>query len=150
MPKNKDIVELEVPSKVLRIQNAACPNGHSLMDESHLINGYASVLVLAKYKEQIGQLHLDPIYGSFKNVSKITVPDGELVEFLCPTCKVTLQDSDQRCSVCSAPMFAMQLPKGGIVEGCLRNGCQFHNLKLVSSDELVKRLYESHSLDAYL
>ncbi|HNS74093.1 MAG TPA: hypothetical protein PKI81_11845 [bacterium] len=150
MPKNKDIVELEVPSKVLRIQNAGCPNGHSLMDEDHLINGYPSVAVLARYRDETGLIHLDPIYGSFKNISQITVPDGELVEFLCPTCKVSLQDADQRCSVCSAPMFAMQLPKGGIVEGCLRNGCQFHSLKLVSSDELVKRLYESHSLDSYL
>ncbi len=150
MSSNKDIVELEVPSKVLRIQNASCPQGHSLMDENHLIDGYPSVTVLAKYDDEIGQIHLDPIYGSFKNISQINVPEGELVDFLCPTCQVTLQDPDQRCSVCSAPMFAMHLPKGGIVEGCLRNGCQFHNLKLVSSDELVKRLYESHSLDAYL
>ncbi|HNW60293.1 MAG TPA: hypothetical protein PKI62_11500 [bacterium] len=150
MSKNKDIVELEVPSKVLRIQNASCPNGHSLMDESHLISGYPSVTVLARYDDEMGQVHLDPIYGSFKNISQINVPEGELVEFLCPVCQVSLQDAGQRCTVCSAPMFAMQLPKGGIVEGCLRNGCQFHNLKLVSSDELVQRLYESHSLDAYL
>lgn len=150
MPKSKDIIELQVPSKVLRIQTASCPNGHSLMDENHLINGYASVTVLAKYHDEIGQIHLDPIYGSFKNISQITIPEGELVEFLCPTCQVSLQDADQHCSICSAPMFVMHLPKGGIVEGCLRNGCQFHNLKLVSSEELVSRLYESHTLDAYL
>lgn len=150
MSSSSEKVQLEVPSKALRIQHACCPNGHSLMDENQLISGYPSVSVLAKYQDQIGQLHLDPVYGSFKNVSHIVVPDGECVDFLCPTCKVSLRDGNTLCSVCSAPMFAMILPKGGIVEGCLRNGCQFHNLKLVNSDELIRRLYEDNTLDAYL
>lgn len=150
MSKKKEIVAIEIPSKALRIQHASCPNGHSLMDHEHKINGYSSVTVVVNYKNQTGQIHLDPIFGSFKNVSEINVPEGEIVDFLCPICKESLTDKGQHCNMCSAPMFAMHLPQGGIVEGCLRNGCQFHNLKLVSGDELVRRLYESHTLDAYL
>ncbi|MBN2357745.1 hypothetical protein JXO59_16660 [candidate division KSB1 bacterium] len=151
MPKRKkEILEIEIPSKTLRIQNAACPKGHSLMDSENKIHGYPSVTVVAKYKSKKGEIHLDPVYGSFKNVVEIEVPDGEVVEFFCPVCGVSLTDTNQTCSVCSAPMFEMRLPHGGIVEGCLRNGCHFHNLKLVTGDELVKRLYESQTLDAYL
>jgi hypothetical protein len=151
MPKRKkEVVEIELPSKAIRIQHASCPNGHSLMDNDHLINGYASVTVLVKSKGHQGLVHLDPIYGSFKNVFEVKVEEGGIVEFFCPHCRTSLIDEHQMCSICSAPMFSLHLPHGGIIEGCLRNGCQFHTLKLVSGDELVKRLYESHSLDAYL
>ncbi len=151
MPKRKkEIVEIEIPSKALRIQHAACPKGHSLMDEEHKIHGYPSVTVIVKYKNQEGLIHLDPVYGSFKNVVEIKVPAGEVVEFFCPHCRTSLTDTNQSCSVCSAPMFEMRLPHGGIVEGCLRNGCHFHNLKLVTGEELVQRLYESQTLDSYL
>ena len=151
MPKRKkELVELALPSKAIRIQHASCPKGHSLMDKEHQINGYDSVSVLVKYQNQQGRIYLDPVYGSFKNVLEIKVDEGGIVEFLCPHCLVSLVDDLQTCSICSAPMFALQLPHGGIIEGCLRNGCQFHTLKLVSGDELVKRLYDSHTLDAYL
>jgi hypothetical protein len=151
MPKHqKELLEIEIPSQSLRLQHASCPNGHSLMDPDHKIDGYPSVTVVAKHKTGEGQIHLDPVYGSFKTVSEIEVPERGVVEFFCPECHASLNDEKQTCGVCSAPMFALQLPYGGIVEGCLRNGCQFHNLKLVSGEELVKRLYEEHTLDAYL
>ena len=151
MPKKKkETVEIELPSKAIRIQHAACPNGHSLMNSEHKINGYDSVSVLVKYKGQQGLIYLDPVYGSFKNVIEIKVDEGGMVEFFCPHCRISLADEHQTCIICAAQMLALHLPHGGIIEGCLRNGCQFHNLKLVSGDELVKRLYESHSLDAYL
>ncbi len=151
MPKKqKETLEIELPSKAIRIQNASCVNGHSLMNAEHTINGYASVSVLVKYKDQEGRIYLDPVYGSFKNVFEIAVDEGGVVEFFCPQCRVSLNDDDQRCQVCSASMFALHLPNGGIVEGCLRNGCQFHTLRLVSGVELVDRLFDSHTLDAYL
>jgi len=148
--KRKEIVEIEVPSKAIRIQHASCPEGHSLMDEEHKINGYPSITVLARYKEREGLIYLDPVYGSFRNLPEIEIPEGEIVEFLCPECSISLTDEDISCSLCSAPMFSIHLPHGGIVEGCLRNGCQFHNLKLVEGEELVKRLYEDHTLDSFL
>ena len=117
MPKKqKETLEIELPSKAIRIQNAGCPNGHSLMNAEHTINGYASVSVLVKYKDQEGLIYLDPVYGSFKNVFEIEVDEGGVVEFFCPQCRVSLNDEDQRCQMCSASMFALHLPNGGIVE----------------------------------
>ena len=146
----KETVELQIPSKAVRVQNASCPNGHSLMDHEHKINGYASITVYVKYKKKEGVIHLDPVYGSYKNLPEIEVAKNAIVEFYCPVCKASLTDAGQVCSVCSAPMFALHLPFGGIIEGCLRNGCQFHSLKFVNGEELVKRLYDDHTLDAYL
>jgi len=148
--KEKEIIEIEIPSKGIRVQHATCPNGHSLMDPDHKINRYPSITVKAKYKDLEGMIHLDPVYGSFKTVSEIKVPEGEEVEFFCPQCGVTLTFDDIKCEECGASMFGVYLPRGGRVEACLRNGCQFHNLKMVDGKELLEKLDEYHTLDSFL
>ncbi len=145
--KKKEIVELEIPSKTIRIKHAMCRNGHRLMDEHKLINGNPAITVLAKYGDQEGLIHLDPVYGSFQNLWEITVPEGECVELFCPTCKASLSDHGQICDECLAPMFALYLPHGGMVEACLRNGCHFHTLKFTDSDEIGQKLLEDHYFD---
>lgn len=145
--KKKEIVEIEIPSKTIRVKHAMCRNGHSLMDKHKLINGSPAITVLAKYSEQEGLIHLDPVYGSFQNLWEITVPEGECVELYCPTCKVSLSDHGQICDECLAPTFAIYLPNGGMVEACLRNGCHFHTLKFTDSDEIGKKLLEDHYFD---
>ena len=120
------------------------------MDSVYKINRYASVTVKGKYKDHVGLIHLDPIYGSFKNLMEITVPQGEIVELFCPVCDISLTTQQQNCSVCSAPMFALLLPHGGTVEGCLRNGCHHHHLKVADGEELLKKLSENNIFDSYL
>jgi hypothetical protein len=145
--KKKEIVELEVPTRAIRIKNAMCVNGHNLMDEEHKISGNPSIKVLAKYGDQQGLIYLDPVYGSFQNVWEITVPDGECVELFCPHCNVSLAEHGQICDDCLAPMFALYLPHGGMVEACLRNGCHHHTLKFTDSEEIAKILIEDHYFD---
>lgn len=145
--KKKEIVELEIPTKSIRIRHAMCINGHSLMDEVATINGYPSVTVLAKYQDKEGLIHLDPVYGSFQNLWEITVPKDECVELFCPHCQVTLAEHGQICDECLAPMFAIYLPHGGLVEACLRNGCHHHALKFTDSEEIGKKLLEEHYFD---
>lgn len=146
----KEKIEVTVPSKAIRIQHAHCPKGCSLMDDEVKINGYPSILVKAKYKDQEGLLHLDPVYGSFQNVSELDVEKGGVVEFFCPHCGISLTDEGQTCNVCASPMFALYLPHGGIIEACLRNGCLEHSLKLVDSEQLLSRLFEDQTLESYL
>jgi hypothetical protein len=140
--KKKEIVEIEIPSKTLRIKHAMCPNGHSLMDDEHLINGYSSVTVRAKYGDKEGLIYLDPIYGSFTNVYEIVVPEGECVELYCPTCGVSLSEHGQICDECLAPMFAIYLPHGGMIDACLRVGCHHHTLRFTDSEEIGKKLVD--------
>ena len=146
----KEKVEVTIPSKAIRIQHASCPHGCDLMDESVLIDGYASIAVMAKYKNREGLIHLDPVYGSFHNISELDVKENDVAEFFCPKCGISLTDEGEFCNACSSPMFAIHLPHGGIVEACLKNGCTEHNLRLVDGEELLKRLFEDHTLDSYL
>lgn len=145
--KKKEIVEIEIPSKAIRIKHATCFNGHNLMDKEHLIDRYPSVTVLAKYGEKQGLIHLDPVYGSFKNIYEIEVPEGECVELFCPKCNVSLSEQGQICDECLAQLFAIFLPHGGMIEACLRNGCHFHSLKFTDSEEIGKKLLEEHYFD---
>lgn len=146
----KEKIEVTVPSKAIRIQHAHCPRGCSLMDDEVKIDGYPSVTVKTKYQNREGLIHLDPVYGSFHNISELDLKPKDVVEFFCPHCGVSLTDEGQTCNVCSSPMFALHLPYGGIIEGCLKNGCMEHSLKLVHGEELLNRLFEDQTLDAYL
>ena len=145
--KKKEIVELEIPSNAIRIKQAACVNGHNLMDEKNRIKGNSAITVLAKYGDKEGLIHLDPVYGSFENIWEINVPKDECVELFCPHCKVSLSEHGQMCDDCLAPMFGLYLPHGGMVEACLRNGCHHHTLKFTDSEEIGKKLLEEHYFD---
>ena len=133
MEKEKIIVE--VPSKVLHVEHAQCPRGHSLMDAAVPISGHPSVKVVIQYGGIRGNIHLDPVYGSFHNLFDVDIPEGVAVEMFCPTCGVSLKVEPEKCDFCFSPMFALYLPNGGILQGCLKSGCHQHKLVLVDVHE---------------
>ncbi len=149
--KEKVEIEVEIPAKKLYVKHASCPNGHLLCDETVKIHGYPSIKVKVKYRDQEGWLYLDPVYGSYDNIEKeITLPQGAVVEFFCPECGVSLKDPEETCQLCSSPLFVFQLPKGGIVEGCLKKGCMYHKMKIVDAEQQIARLFEDSTLESYL
>jgi len=150
MKKSTEKLEINLPAKSIHVSHAKCPNGHSLMDEEIKINNLPSVKLTVKSKDLEGTINLDPVYGSFKNKCDIKIPKGEVVDLFCTKCGISLKDDFETCSVCSAPMFTLHLPHGGIIEGCLRHGCVEHVLKIVEPEELLKRLFDQHMLDSYL
>ena len=145
-----DEIIVEVPSKTIHIQHARCPNGCDLMDSTVLIEDFPSIKVMVTHGIQRGAMNLDPLYGGYKNISEIDIPDDEVVEFYCPHCGVSLVHDDETCHVCSSPMFTLHLPHGGLIEGCLRRGCFEHRLKIVDLGAQFLRIYQQGSLDAYL
>ena len=122
--------------KVVDVQHAYCPKGCNLINEDVKINGLNSIMVDLKYKDQKGKIYLDPEYGSFDHKSEVDVPDGEVVEFFCPHCGVSLTEEGEKCSNCSSPVFHIDLPEQGTVIGCLKKGCFDHKLKVVSFDSM--------------
>lgn len=133
---------VEIPTQAIHVEHAACPNGHSLMDPSVEINGYPSVKVILQYGSVRGIVHLDPVYGSFHNIFDIQIPEGVLVDMFCPTCNVNMKETDGRvCDWCFSPLFLLYLPKGGLLEGCLKVGCHQHKLKLVDMNEQLGMLH---------
>lgn len=149
--KEKIQIEVELSSKSLSIEHAVCPNNHSLSDKSVKINGKPSFKVKVKYKEQEGFMYLDPVYGSYENIEEgISLPRDAVAEFFCPECGVSLSDAEDRCQSCSSPMFVFHLPKGSIVEGCLKKGCTFHSMKIVDGERQIARLFENSTIESFL
>lgn len=149
--KEKVEITVEVSADQLHIEHVTCPNGHLLCDKSRKIHGFPAIKVSVKYRDQEGFLYLDPVYGSHDNVEEgIEIPDGAVVEFFCPECGVSLASPDEKCQLCASPLFVFNLPKGGIVEGCLKKGCFYHRMKIVAPEEQVRRLFENNTLESFL
>jgi len=137
----KEKIVVEVPSKKLHIEHAQCPTGHSLMDPTVLINGFPSIKVTVQYGIIRGDVHLDPVYGSFHNLFDVDIPEGVVVDMFCPTCGKSLKAEGDKCEFCFSPMFALYLPNGGILEGCLKGGCHQHKMVLVDIHEQLGSLH---------
>jgi len=149
--KEKLQIEVEVPSKKIHAEHVYCPNGHALCDPQTKIHGYPSIKIKVKYKGEEGFLYMDPIYGSFDNIEEgISLPKGAVVEFFCPECGVSLKEEDETCRLCSSPLYIFNLPKGGIIEGCLKNGCMYHKMKIIDSEQQIGRLFENDTLESFL
>jgi hypothetical protein len=150
MPEHRDRIELEVPEGKVVIQHARCPRGCDLMDPEVPIHEHPSIHLLCEFGGKRSHIHLDPVYGSHDNVYQQKIPEGAVVELLCPQCGAGLKDPDTSCAKCSAPMFTLHLPRGSFVEACQRNGCAHHVLRIVTGEQLMERLFNDVGMDAYL
>jgi len=148
--KQKHPIEIAVPEGSLCIQNARCPKGCDLMDAGVRFQGQPSIFLTYRYEGREGQIHLNPFYGRFEKIAEFEVLDGAVVDILCPHCGTDLRDAEETCHVCSAPMFALQLPKGGYVQACSRTGCFHHRMNLMDIESIYERMIQDHMLDAYL
>ena len=135
-------VNLSQPSNVVHIQNARCPNGCNLMSEDVKIHGMKSIKVTIKWNEEEGFIYLDPKFGSYKHISELEVPEGEIVEFFCPECGKSLKNETELCRSCSSPTFTLDLPDEGEITGCLKKGCFGHTLKIVSFESMHLQIDE--------
>ena len=145
--KEKITVEVNVSPNGLHIEHPTCSKGHSLRCDKVKIHNYPSIKAKAKVNDKEGLIYIDPIYGSFDNIIEgMTIPEGVLVELFCPECGENLTMPGESCKVCSSPMFVFHLPNKSIVEGCLRKGCMFHELKIIDVDQQLTRLFEERML----
>jgi NADH-quinone oxidoreductase subunit E len=107
-----------------------CPFcNHSLMDQSHLIDGIASIRVMISFGNKQGWLRLSSYYGSYNVESQQEVPMRTVVNFSCPHCHEELVGTSS-CVECDAPMIPMMVRGGGSLQVCSRRGCKGHMLDL--------------------
>jgi len=108
----------------------SCPQcNHSLMDQSHLVDGVPSIRMTVSFGQEHGWLRLSSLYGSYSVESGNEIPVGTVVNFFCPHCHAELIGA-WNCTVCDAPMVPMIVRGGGIVQICSRRGCKSHMLDL--------------------
>jgi len=145
--KENITVEFDFDPNGLHIEHPTCSKGHSLRCDKVKIHNYPSIKVKAKVNDERGFIYIDPIYGSFDNIIEgLNFPEGSVAELFCPECEESLADPSDSCKICSSPMFIFHLPNKSIVEGCLKMGCMFHQLKIVDVDQQITRLFEERML----
>jgi NADH-quinone oxidoreductase subunit E len=124
-----DRVEIKTDQRVFPVE-VSCPRcNHSLMDPTHLVDGYPSIRVTRSYENQHGWLRLSCLYGSYTVEYQFSVPRDAVVDFFCPHCHAHLVGASS-CPECGAPMVPMIVRGGGIVQICSRRGCKGHLLDL--------------------
>ena len=122
-----DRVEVKEDRRVFPLE-VSCPRcNHSLMDPSHLVDGFPSIRVTASFGQEHGWLRLSCLYGSYAIESGDEIPVGMVVNFFCPHCHAELIGA-WNCPVCDAPMVPMIVQGGAIVQICSRRGCKSHML----------------------
>lgn len=124
-----DQAEIKTDRRIFPV-SVSCPRcNHTLMDPGHPIDDAPSVRVTVSFERQHGWLRLSSLYGSPAIESEHDIPVDVVVDFFCPHCHAELK-SASNCPECGAPMVAMIVRSGGIVQICSRRGCRGHMLDL--------------------
>ena len=110
--------------------DVSCPRcNHSLIDREHLIDGFPAIRLTASFGKLHGWLRLSSLYGRPAAKEEHLIPEGSVVDIFCPHCHAELLGSSS-CSECDAPMIAMIIKNGGVLQLCTRRGCAGHSLDL--------------------
>lgn len=122
----------------LRVKCPVC--GHSLMDESRLVDNCPSIKMRIAIGETEGIIHLSSVYESYNYLCSIETPEGENIRLFCRHCNSEIKSSSE-CDVCRSGMISLDLELGGSVSICSRIGCQNHFVKFVDFSFALKKLY---------
>ena len=122
-----------------------CPQcGEFLMDENHLINNRKAIKLRIKTSDgNEGFIWLSSIYGDYNYTAEIGIPEGDIVDFICPHCDAHLA-RPIACEVCSAPIVSFTCSIGGKVSICSRNGCKNHYVVFENLDTAVRKFYSEY------
>ncbi len=121
------------PTGVLQIKRALCPKRHDLVDRKIQVDAKPAISMRYRKKKQTGLIHLNPMYGSTEHHLNGMPAFDEGVEFLCPDCSTSLMAEGEFCPHCEAPIYAFEVPLKGLVQGCLRDGCGWHQWEQIDS-----------------
>lgn len=109
------------PKGITQIKNAVCPKMHNLIDAEVKIGGMPSLLLKIKSNGNEGFVYLDPTYGGHRHNLGIALNNPPLrsgVNLSCPVCDFSLIDKNNKCPNCGGPVYKIQIPNQGYVEGC--------------------------------
>jgi NADH-quinone oxidoreductase subunit E len=124
-----DKITTKADERVFPVEVSCSRCNHSLMDSSHLIDGYPSIRITVTFGNVHGWLALSCLYGSYNVSSEYEIPPDTIANFFCPHCHSELLGASS-CGECGAPMVPMIVRGGGIVQICSRSGCIGHMLDL--------------------
>lgn len=106
------------PRGITQIKNAVCSKTHSLIDSEHKIGGMASIRMKIKSNGNEGFVNIDPVYGNHRHYFGIAFDKNSNVNLSCPVCDISLIDKNNKCPKCGGPIYKIQIPNQGFIEGC--------------------------------
>ena len=127
--KGLDRIEVKDDQRIFPVEVSCSRCNHSLMNSTHLIDGYPSIRVTVSFDQKHGWLALSSLYGSYNIDAKHDIPKDTIIHVFCPHCHAELVGGIG-CAECGAPMIPMIVRGGGIVQICSRRGCRGHMLDL--------------------
>ena len=125
--------------------NVECPHcKHSLLDETHKIDGRPATRLLFEYNGKKGELYLSSLYGSHNSEIPSLISEGDTLTLFCPWCNASLM-SNRKCDKCDAQMVLMNIEDGGKIQICSRKGCKKHFLEFEDLETELKAFYNVYS-----
>ena len=87
IPNPKQSNPLLKGEKILVVKQCYCPNGHDLINERALFDGFPGIAFKAKREGEEGLVAISPVYGCRSRVSlDLDLKDGAVWSFHCPVC----------------------------------------------------------------
>lgn len=124
------------PFGVVQIKKASCPKRHSLIDNEVKIDGVPSLKVKVISADNVGIIHLDPVYGKHRNQYFPGVQINHETNFVCPECDITLIQQTNGCPNCGNPVVTVNIDGQGIYEVCASENCDWGKWEYIDSSGL--------------
>lgn len=124
--------------KIIVVQNCYCHNGHNMISDRAVFNGFPGIIFKVKKEDTTGLVALSPVYGYKSRVSlDVDLQENEVWEVLCPVCSEPLMKYSD-CS-CDGDMIALFLDKQADFSNCIavcnRIGCL--NAGITYADDII-------------
>lgn len=127
--KGEDLTDIGNDKRIFPL-SVNCPQcNHTLMDNTHKLDGYPSIRVTVSFNGLHGWLRLSSLYGSFVHEAEHKLPLGSIANYFCPHCHSELSGS-AKCPECTTRMIPMIINGGGVVQICPKRGCKGHILDI--------------------
>lgn len=120
------------PYGITHIKKATCPKRHDLMDNEVKIDGMPSIKLKVYSGSDSGFINLDPVYG--RNHHQIKFDLKSDLRVVCPQCESSLIDPSKKCPECGAPVYSLEVPSQGNIEGCMSKNCDWQKWDFVDAD----------------
>jgi len=132
---------------ILVVKECYCPNGHNLINNRAVFNGFDGIIVKVKKSDQEGLVALSPVYGYKTHVSlDLTIEENVVWQIVCPVCNEPLAKyADCTCGGDLVTMFLNEdVDFGHCVVICNRVGCK--NAGITYGNELLTQSYTAQEV----
>ena len=124
--------------QLLLVSECYCQNGHNLISNSAIFNGFKGIVIKVRRREKEGLVALSPVYGYKSRVSlNVDLFEDEIWEICCPQCGVSLPVYSE--CACGGNMIALFTDKKASFSNCIGicNRIDCYNAGIQHSNELL-------------